>query len=258
MDQVLIRELLRAVESGRPVVLATVVSTSRSVPRHAGSKMLVFADSSTRGSIGGGEMEARVVEESLAALADSRPRLLDYQLIDPTRVDPGVCGGEVRIYLEPHMPTPTMYVLGCGHVGRAVIDLAHWMGFRVVAFDDRPDQADAASLPHADAVYSGSLSAALAQDPPSEESHVVLVTRNVALDLELLPLILDSKARSVGVMGSARRWQTTRQALVERGVPEALLGRVRSPIGVELKAETPEEIAVSILAEIVALRRGAL
>ena len=257
MDQVLIRELLAAVDSGRPVVLATVVSTSRSVPRHAGSKMLVFADASTSGSIGGGEMEARVIEESLAALADSRPRLIDYRLVDPTQGDPGVCGGEVRIYLEPHMPTPTIFVIGCGHVGRAVIDLAHWMGFRVVAFDDRPEQADAAAMPNADAVYSGSLAEALAVEVPTEETHMVLVTRNMALDLELLPVVLGTPARSIGLMGSQRRWQTTRQALADRGITEDALGRVRSPIGVELNAETPEEIAVSILAEIVAVRRGA-
>ena len=258
MDQILIRELLRAVEAGRPVVLATVVSTSRSVPRHAGSKMLVFADSSTRGSIGGGEMEARVIRESLAALADGHPRLIDYQLVDPTRGDPGVCGGEVRLYLEPHMPTPTVYVVGCGHVGRAVIDLAHWMGFRVVAFDDRPEQADASTLPHADAVYSGNLSDALLADPPTEETHIVLVTRNVALDLELLPLLLAAPARSIGLMGSERRWKTTRQALLERGVAEPALSRIHSPIGLELHAETPEEIAVSNLAEIVGMRRGAI
>ena len=257
MEQVLIRALLEAVEAGNPVVLATVVSTSRSVPRHAGSKMLVFADGTTRGTIGGGEMEARVVRESLECLRESTPRLLEYQLVDPAQGDPGVCGGEVRLYLEPHMPTPTILVIGCGHVGRAVIDLAHWMGMRVIAYDDRPDQVDPVTLPNADVVLSGDLASALTEHPPTMDTHVVMVTRNMPLDLQLLPVVLGTNARSIGVMGSKRRWDATRQKLVELGIDEGSLQRVRSPIGVELQAETPEEIAISILAEVVGLRRGA-
>ena len=258
MEQILIRALLAALERGDAVVMATVVSTSRSVPRHAGSKMLVYPDGATLGTIGGGEMEARVIRESLACLAEGRPRLVDYQLVSPAQGDPGVCGGEVRLYLEPHMPTPTVMVIGCGHVGRAVIDLAHWMGFRVIAYDDRPDQAEPASLPHADVVASGSLADTLAAHPPAADTHIVMVTRNMALDLELLPVVLATAAQSVGLMGSKRRWETTRERLVGMGLGDDALNRVRSPIGVELNAETPEEIAVSILAELVGLRRGAL
>lgn len=257
MDQVLIRELLDSVEHGRAVVLATVIATDRSVPRHAGSKMLVYRDGTTRGSIGGGEMEARVVAEALESLADGRTRLLDYELLDPSSGDPGVCGGTVRLYLEPHMPTPTIFVIGCGHVGRAVVDLAHWMGFRVVAYDDRPEHVAPESLPHADVVVSGDLADAMRQYPPTAETHVVMVTRNVALDLTLLPTVLRSEARSIGLMGSKRRWTTTRLRLLESGIAEEQLQRIQSPIGIELQAETPEEIAVSILAEIVAMRRGA-
>ena len=258
MEQVLIRALLEAVEAGDAVVLATVVCTSRSVPRHAGSKMLVFADGTTRGTIGGGEMEARVVRESLECLRDATPRLIDYQLVDPAQGDPGVCGGEVRLYLEPHMPTPTILVIGCGHVGRAVVDLAHWMGMRVIAYDDRPEQVDPSTLPNADVVLSGDLATALSAHPPTSETHVVMVTRNMPLDLQLLPVVLGTKARSIGLMGSKRRWETTRQKLLEMGIDEASIQRVHSPIGVELHAETPEEIAVSIIAEVVGLRRGAL
>ncbi|CAB4824650.1 unannotated protein [freshwater metagenome] len=258
MEQVLIRALLAALDRGEAVAMATVVSTSRSVPRHAGSKMLVYPDGTTLGTIGGGEMEARVIRESLACLAEGRPRFVDYQLVNPAQGDPGVCGGEVRLYLEPHMPTPTVMVIGCGHVGRAVIDLAHWMGFRVIAYDDRPDQAEPASLPHADVVLSGSLADALLEHPPTADTHIVMVTRNMALDLELLPVALATSARTIGLMGSKRRWDTTRERLVGMGFDSEALGRVRSPIGVELNAETPEEIALSILAEVVGLRRGAL
>lgn len=258
MDGVLIRTMLETIERGEAVVMATVIDTSRSVPRHAGSKMLVFGDGSTLGSIGGGEMEARVVAESLDALRDGKPRLLHYQLVDPLSGDPGVCGGEVDLYLEPHMPSPTIFVVGCGHVGKAVVELAHWLGFRVVAYDDRPDLATADALPHADVVLSGSIADALVAHPPSGETHVVVLTRNMKLDLDLLPPLLASGARTVGVMGSKRRWDTTRHELESRGVDTARLERVLSPVGVELQAETPQEIAVSVLAEIIGIRRGAL
>jgi len=258
VDQVLIRQLLDSVEHGRAVVLATVIDTDRSVPRHAGSKMLVYRDGTTRGSIGGGEMEARVIREAQAAIADGRTRLVDYNLVDPSSGDPGVCGGTVHLYLEPYMPTPTVFVIGCGHVGRAVVDLAHWMGFRVVAYDDRPEQVAPESLPNADVVVSGDLATVMQQYPPTPETHVVMVTRNMGLDLTLLPVVLRSEARSIGLMGSKRRWDTTRVKLLEMGVNEDQFARIQSPIGIELQAETPEEIAVSILAEIVAIRRGAV
>ena len=257
MGERLIRDLLDAVDRGEPVVLATVVETRRSVPRHPGSKMLVFADGRTSGTIGGGEMEARVRAEATEALAAGRPRLIRFELVDPAQGDPGVCGGEVSVYLEPYMPTPTVYVVGCGHVGSAVVELAHWLGFRVVASDDRPELVADDLLPLADARLTGDLADAIAAEPIHAETHVVVLTRNMGLDLTLLPVLLETGARSVGVMGSARRWATTRSKLIEQGVDDERLERVLSPIGLELQAETPQEIAVSILAEIVALRRGA-
>ena len=138
MEVSLLRQLAETVDTGTAVASATVVDTSRSVPRRAGAKMLVYRDGSIAGTVGGGEMEARVVAEAVAALGDGRCRLLSYRLVDPGRGDPGVCGGDVQIFVEPHMPKPTVIVMGYGHVGRAVAELAHWLGFRVVANDDRP------------------------------------------------------------------------------------------------------------------------
>lgn len=256
MNRRVLAELSEAMLSEVPVVLATVIDTRRSVPRHAGSKMLVYADGRTSGSIGGGEMEARVVAEAAAALTDGRPRRLSYELVDPGGGDPGVCGGEVDLYLEAYMPAPTVFVVGCGHIGRAVVDLADWLGFRVVAYDDREDLASADELPKASAVHSGDLAAALDTSPITSETHVVVVTRNMEVDVRALPILIASPARTIGVMGSQRRWLQTRQALEERGVAAEELDRLIAPIGLELKAETPEEIALSILSQIILERRG--
>lgn len=250
-----LEELLAAQKAGEPVVLATVVRARGSVPRQAGAKMLVYADGRSQGTIGGGEMEARVLSEAADLLQNPKSRIFAYSLVDPQRGDPGVCGGEVEIYLEPYMPPATAFIVGCGHVGQAVADLAHWLGYRVVVSDDRTDLATPEVVPHADVYLPGDIAAALAQHPLTANTYVVLVTRNVALDRQILPLILQSPAAYIGVMGSKRRWAETRRLLLEDGLDEADLGRVHSPIGLELNAETPAEIAVSILAEMMMLRR---
>ncbi len=245
----IIRELADAIDAGTPVASATVVRTHQSVPRHPGSRMLVYSDGRTSGTIGGGEMERRVTAEAVAALADGRPRVSSYALVDPSGGDPGVCGGEVEIYVEPHMPAPILFIVGAGHVGRAVVDLAHWLGHRTVVWDDRPELLD--SIEHADERHGGPIAEALASTTITAATSVVVVTRNVDLDVDLLPHILATSVGYVGLMGSHRRWDTTRAKLDGLGVTAANLDRVRSPIGIDISAETPEEIAVSILAEVI-------
>ena len=254
-DDSLVREFLAAIDAGQPVALATIVETRRSVPRHAGSKMLIRADGRTSGSVGGGEMEARVAAEARAALADGRPRLLRYELLDPGRGDPGICGGEVAVYIEPRVPDLAVLVVGCGHVGREVAALAHWAGLRVIATDDRAEMVTPDLLPDADVLVAGPIEDAIAAVRPGQ-THAVVVTRNMRVDIDVLPPLLAAGLRSVGVIGSSRRWQATRAQLIERGVPSDDLDRVHAPIGIDLGAETPREIALSILAQIVALRRG--
>ncbi len=255
-DDALLREFLAAVDASEPVALATVVETKRSVPRHAGSKMVVWPDGRFSGSVGGGEMEARVIAEACLALADGRTRLLRYELLDPASGDPGVCGGEVAVYVEPRLPDPTVLVVGCGHVGREVASLAHWLGLRVVATDDRPEMVTTDRLPGADVLIAGPVTEAIGA-VRAGQTHAVVVSRSMRVDLEVLPPLLAAGLRSVGVIGSSRRWQATRAELLARGVPACDLDRVRTPIGLRLGAETPREIAMSILAEVVALHRGA-
>jgi xanthine dehydrogenase accessory factor len=252
----LLHELVAAVDTGERVVLATVVDTCRSVPRHAGSKMLLHEDGRRSGSVGGGAVEARVATAALAALADGQARLVRYDLLDPLNAEPGTCGGEMTVYLEPHLPAPTVLVIGCGTIGRAVVDLAHWMGFRVVASDDRGDMVTRELLPGADVLLPGPVEDALAAVPVTADTHLVLSTRGVRVDAAALPLLLARHARSISVLGSSRRWRATRAELLSRGVSEEALSRVSTPAGLDLGAETPQEIALAIMAEIVAIRRN--
>jgi xanthine dehydrogenase accessory factor len=245
-----------AERTGRAAALCTIVRARGSVPRHVGSKMLVYADGSIVGTIGGGEMESRVMAAAQTAMADGAAQIVNYQLVDPKAGDPGVCGGEVDIFVEPIRPAANLLVIGGGHVGRAVVHLARWLGFRVTLADDRPEYCRPEWAPGADAYLplpARELAEAYAFNA---ETYIVLTTRGVPLDLELLPHLLARPQAYLGVIGSRRRWSTAARRLREMGVPDERLARVHAPLGLELNAETPEEIAVSIMAEIVMLRRG--
>ncbi len=236
--------------------LCTILRSRGSTPRHTGSKMLVYPDGSIIGTVGGGEMENRVIAEARQALLDGRPRILEYSMTDPQRGDPGVCGGQVEIFVEPLQPKPTVVVIGSGHVGKAVAHLAHWLGFYVAVSDDRPEFCTPQAVPDADQYIPclpGELPQHLAVTP---WCYLVLTTRGSNVDVQALPALLETPAAYIGVIGSQRRWAITKKQLLEKGLLPEKLARVRSPIGMELNAETPEEIAVSILAEIIMLRQG--
>ena len=241
---------------GRSVAIATVIRVQGSVPRHEGSKMLIFPDGNIEGTIGGGELEIRVIEEALQVLKDGKPRILKYAFRDPEKGDVGVCGGEMEVFVEALRPNSTLVVVGGGHVGKAVAHLASWLGFRVVVSDDRPDFATPQAMPDADEYITCEMGQIPHKMTINEETYLVLTTRGTSVDVDGLPELLDAPASFVGVIGSRRRWETTAKELIERGVAEEKIAKVISPIGLEINAETPEEIAVSILAQIIKLRRG--
>jgi len=250
----ILESLAELVRRGEPAVLCTVVRTRGSVPRHPGAKMLVRRDGSIEGTIGGGEMESRTIAAALDALAGNEPRVVTYGLQDPGAGDPGVCGGEVEIFLDPIGSRPTLLVIGAGHVGRALVHLGKWLGFRVVVSDDRPDQCTPEAVPGADDYICAPIRELPQRFPFDAQTWIVMPTRNMPLDVDGLPHLLEVPHAYLGVIGSRRRWVTARKQLEARGVSPAQLERVHSPMGLELHAETPEEIAVSILAEIVMLR----
>ena len=216
--------------------------------------MLVHPDGHFIGTVGGGEVEQRVIKEALAALDDGRPRLLHYNMVDPARGDPGTCGGQVEVFVEPILPAPLVVVIGAGHVGKAVVHLAKWLGFRVAACDDRVEFCNPESLPDADAYYPVPMDELRSQIKIDKRTALILTTRGSAIDAAGLAPLLDSPAGYIGVIGSRRRWATTVKALKDKGVSDEKLAKVHSPIGLELNAETPEEIAVSIMAEVMMIK----
>lgn len=250
------QELAIVEKENRAASLCTIIRSHGSLPRHMGSRMLVYPDGSITGTVGGGELENRVIEEAKNALKDGRSRRLEYNMSDPKRGDPGVCGGQVEVYVEPLLPKPTLVVVGAGHVGKAVANLAHWLGYRVVINDDRPGFCTEEAVPNANLYLPVKIKDLPQQMEITPWTYIVMTTRGIDIDVEGLPALLDTPAAYIGVIGSKRRWKLAYDQLLKQGLEQEKLDRVRSPIGLELNAETPEEIAVSILAEIIMLSQG--
>lgn len=244
-------ELERA---GGQAALCTIVRARGSVPRHVGSKMVVYPDGLIEGTVGGGNTEGRVIEAALNVLQTGVAQVVQYTLVDPQAGDPGVCGGEVEIFIEPVRPAPTLLVIGGGHVGRALVHLAHWLGFRVALSDERTEFCNPTWAPGADLYLPINMRELTQTFKFHAETYIVLPTRGMALDVEGLPHLLTQPHAYLGVIGSRRRWALTAKQLQSAGVTSEQLARIHAPMGLELNAETPEEIALSVMAEILMMQ----
>ena len=248
--------LVEVLQDNKPAAVATVVKTRGASPRAAGAKMLVYPDGSIVGSVGGGEMELRVIKTAQDALHDGKPRFLDMNLSNEGHGDPMICGGEMEIFVEPLALAPTLLLVGAGHVGAAVAQQAKLLGFRVVVLDDRAEFVTPESFPHADERIAGDVVKEIEKLEITPQTYIVFVTRAHTLDAALLSAVIEKDAAYIGMLGSERRVLTVKNLLKQKGVSEAALARVHAPIGIEIHAETPQEIAVSIMAEIIQTKRS--
>lgn len=212
--------------------------------------MLVLQDGSIEGTIGGGRIEQTAIEEALAALDDGRPRFVEHNLTQELGM---CCGGSIALFVEPLVGAPPLILFGAGHVGTALTRMAAQAGFQVHVADEREELLRPSRLPEARALYPDLLDPAL---PFSEAAFVMVTTHDHALDQRLVEKALTKPFRWLGLIGSRRKAHLTRERLRAKGFTEEQIGRVRSPVGMSIGAETPEEIAVSILSEIIARRRG--
>jgi xanthine dehydrogenase accessory factor len=253
MDTDFARILRETMESGRPAVLATVVEAKGSVPREAGAKMLVFLDGGMFGTVGGGAVEKRVIEEARKMDRAGGTRFLAYNL----KKDLGMeCGGEVKVYLEVVQGTKRLVVFGGGHIGEALYRLAPLLGMKPVIVDERPDFCNAERFPSAELHPVMPAEAVDALDL-SERDHVVIVTHRHLNDFECLRLVIRTPVSYIGMIGSRRKVEQTFERMKEeKGVKSAGLARVNAPVGLNLGGRTPGEIAVAIAAEIIALCHG--
>ncbi|MEO8612171.1 MAG: XdhC family protein [Chloroflexota bacterium] len=256
-DRAVYEALLRAQAAGEPAALATVINAQGSVPRQAGSKMLVRADGSIVGTVGGGMMESRVIQEALDSMHDGQTRMPSYSLNDIKAGDAGICGGTLQVFIEPVGAAATLLVIGIGHVGKALAELGKWAGYRVVISDDREEFCNPTYLPGMDGYIVCKPGQITQHTMVNARTYVAAVTRGLPVDIDLIPALLATDAAYIGLIGSRRRWALTVKELQEkRGLTDEQIARIYAPIGLELNAEMPQEIAVSILAQIIMLRRG--
>jgi xanthine dehydrogenase accessory factor len=243
-------------ETGKTGVLCTIVKTKGSTPRKEGSKMLVYPDGTITGTIGGGEVESRVIKEAIDALSSGESRVIGFDLVDPEQGDPGICGGRLEVFIDPLGTPDQIVVVGGGHVGKAVVHLAKWMGYRTILTDDREDYCRPETVPDADQYIHCKFEELTSHYDINDGTSVVLATRSLQVDISGLPEILAKPVGYIGIISSKRRWNLTKEQLLDSGVKKDVLDMIHAPIGLNIQAETPEEIAISIMAEIIKEKRG--
>ena len=252
------KEIANELAARRSLVAATVVRDSGSVPRRTGAKMLVYPDGRIRGSVGGGLFESLIVREALAALACRQSVTRGYSF-NPEGAGPqafgAVCGGRAEGFLEVLMPPDRLLIVGGGHCGRALARMASLLDFSLVIADDREEYARPEAFPYPNVEQVLRLPPDYTGLPvPDANTYVVLISKGFLTDEAALRRVLDSPAAYLGMIGSKRKREVVYEHLRAEGISDERLSRVHAPIGLEIGAETPEEIAVSILAEIIQVR----
>jgi xanthine dehydrogenase accessory factor len=246
-------EIAALVAEGRPFVLATVIESAGSTPQKPGSKMVVLGDGSLRGTVGGGAIEHQIIEAAKALLeAPEQTRTIETHLTHELGM---CCGGRMKVFLEKHGAPVRLTVFGAGHVARELAALAHQVGFRVTVVDARPEWANTERFPGCEV---------LLEDPAdharkvagSAQDYFCITTHDHPLDQAVVEALLNKPSAYLGVIGSRRKAERFRMRLKAGGAEDAALERIRSPMGLPIGALTPQEIAVSIVAELVQVRRS--
>ena len=257
MNDDVFRALVDALERGETAALVTVVSTRGSTPQRTGAKMLVFADGRTVGTIGGGCYEHDAFGKARSAIRLRRPQLAQYDLNDDLAEESGlICGGHMEVYIEPVEPSPHLYIIGAGHISLFLARFASETGFRLHVVDDREKYANAERFPGADEIVVDSIPGWLEHADLRPGGYGVIVTRGHRHDLEALRILCTRELRYLGMIGSRAKVKQVVGTLLSEGVPAEALARVHAPIGLDIGGVTPAEIAVSILAELIAVRNG--
>ena len=249
--------LTAALARGEAAAMVTIVAAHGSTPQRVGAKMLVFADGRMVGTIGGGCYEHDAFWKAREALATRRSRVVHYELSDDLAEESGlICGGQMDVFIEPIEPAPHLYILGAGHVGFQLGQIATTVGFRLHVVDDRQKFANHERFPAADEVVVEDLASWVTAAEIPASSFVVVLTRGHRQDFEVLRALARRTFRYVGLIGSRAKVARLTDALVDAGVTPDWIRQLRAPIGFDIGAVSPEEIAVAILAELIAVRRG--
>ncbi len=251
-------ELVRLRRLGQKAALATIVDVTGSIPSYASAKLLIREDGSMVGTVGGGCVEAEVWNAAREVLDTEKPKKLSFNLGQDAAYDNGlICGGQLEIFIEPILPVPSAYIFGAGHISKSLSKVASLAGFRTVVVDNREQFANRERFPDVDEVIAAEYEDVFAKLEVNESSYLVIVTRGHRDDMRVLRWAVGTPARYIGMIGSKRKAINVIKELEKEGIPRERFERLHSPIGLEVGAVTPEEIAVSIVSEMIGLRRNA-
>ena len=257
MNEEVFAAVVDALQRGEPAALVTIVAARGSTPQRVGAKMLVFADGRIVGTIGGGCYENDAFWKAREAITARKPQLVHYELTDDIAEDNGLmCGGHMDVYIEPIEPSPELFIVGAGHVGYHLARLAHEAGFRIHVLDDREKFASRERFPDAVEVVVDDIPSWLTSASLPAHAYVVVVTRGHVNDLEALRALAPRELGYLGLIGSRAKVARIYDALTADGIRPEQLTRIHAPIGLDIGAVTPQEIAVSILAELIAVKHG--
>ena len=257
MNQEVFSALNEALQRGEEVALVTIVSSTGSTPQRVGAKMLVYADGRTVGTIGGGCYENDAFGKAREAIKSRKPLTVKFELNDDFAQETGlVCGGQMEVFIEPVEPSPELYVFGAGHVGYFVGKMAYEVGFKVHVIDDREKFANTERFGEGIEVVVDHIPTWIETHRLPPTSYAVIVTRGHTHDLDAMRALAKMSLRYLGLIGSKAKVKRIFDALIEEGMPAKSLEGIHAPIGLDIGAITPQEIAVSILAELIGVKHG--
>ncbi len=253
MSSEIIYKALEAAQKGRNYAFATIVeATLKGTPRKTGAKMIVLDDGTSYGTIGGGRNEKAAIAECLKAIQARQTSSVTYNYFG--RKGESVCGGQIKVFIEPFLAVDQLIICGAGHIALPLSAMAKILGFTVIIIDDRKAFANAGRFPHADQIIVGAHAQMLGRVKLGPQAYVAIVTQGNEYDFECLQTVVKSPAAYIGVISSRPKRVKFFSRLKAAGVPEKLLKRIHIPMGLDIGAQTPEEIAASIMAEIIAVR----
>ena len=251
-------ELVRLRNLGQKCALATIVEVRGSIPSYESAKLLVRDDGSMTGTIGGGCVEAEVWNAAREVIDTEKPKRLAFNLGQDAAYDNGlICGGQLEVFVEPVLPIPRAYIFGAGHISKSLSKVATLAGFATVVIDDRESFANRDRFPEAKEVHAGEYEEVFARLAINENSYIIIVTRGHRDDMRVLKLAVATPARYIAMIGSRRKVLNVIRELEKEGIPRAAFERLHAPMGLDIGAVSPEEIAVSVAAEMIAVRRRA-
>lgn len=250
-------ELTSQRRSGRKAALATIVNVEGSIPSFRSAKMLVREDGSIVGTIGGGCTEAEVWQAAKDVIASETPQMLDFNLGQDAAYDEGlICGGALKVYVEPILPLPQAVIFGGGHISKSLSKIASQAGFETVIVDDREAYANEERFPEAAATYAEEYEDAFKHLEVNAASYLIIVTRGHRDDMRVLRWAVEQDVGYIGMIGSKRKTTEVVKSLIADGVPLESLRNIHAPMGLDITACLPEEIAVAVVAEMVFKRRN--